>query len=357
VNNIPAGGYTVTIRDANGCSITAAANVTDIGAPSVTATKVDILCNGLSSGSATSTVTAGIAPYTYTWSNGTNAPDISNVPAGTYILTVTANNGCKATTQVTITEPTALILSIAATDEVCGNGTGTATVTATGATPTYSYQWDNGSTGNTIANLNAGAYTATVTDQNGCSKTIATAVNNIANYGPTAQFTLDPSVTEILAPTIRFFDQTIGATTWHWDFGDGTTLDSVANPVHTYQDTGTYTICLTITNQYGCTSRDCHTVIIKPVWSFYIPNAFTPDGDGKNETFNGKGMGIHDYELYIFDRWGDLLFKSTSLATDWDGRANNGSTLVEEDVYIYLVKFKDPDNKRHRYTGSVTVVR
>jgi gliding motility-associated-like protein len=355
-SKIKSGGYTVTVTDRNGCTKTVVETVNDIGAPSVTAISTNVTCNGGANGTATATATLGVIPYTYSWNpGGSTSPNPTGLKAGTYVLTVIASNGCKASASVTITEPPAILLSIAKTDEICSDAKGTAVVSASGGTPAYTYLWSNGQALNSLANLSAGAYSVIVTDANNCSKTIQTSISNILNYGPTAKFIMDPSVTEILAPTIRFFDQTTNPISRLWDLGDGS-KDSSQNPIHTYKDTGTYTVCLEIINQFGCSSRICSQLIINPVWSFYIPNAFSPDGDGKNETFNGLGQGISDYELYIFDRWGDLIFKSVSLNVPWDGRVNGGSKIAQQDVYVYKVVLKDIFGKKHRYIGSVTLL-
>jgi gliding motility-associated-like protein len=143
-----------------------------------------------------------------------------------------------------------------------------------------------------------------------------------------------------------------------WDFGDGT-KDTVCGIEfeHTYEDAGTYDVCLDIKNRYGCLDKYCLTVIVKPVWSFYIPNAFTPNGDGKNDTFNGQGENITNYEMYIYDRWGNLIFESRSLNHGWDGRANGGGDIAQQDVYVYLVRFKDVFGRAHKYTGEVVLIK
>jgi gliding motility-associated-like protein len=516
---VPSGSYTVTVTDKNACTMTAVVSVSDIGAPSVTATSTNVKCNGGNDGTASATATAGVTPYTYSWNSTPvqNTANATGLKMGTYVLTVTAANGCKATTSVTITEPPAIVLTTSSINESCGRSNGTATVMASGGTGAYTYLWSNAQTSTTASGLSAGNYTVTVSDANGCSKTVTASPINIpgpkasfsftdrcvntpvsftntstpaglsyswdfgdsttsvlanpvhtystagnksvkllvtdaggckdsviklltvyplplvafgdtakgcspltANFTngsspgtyvwdlgdnkkstdkapshqyvnttqsplsftiklivtsaqgcvdsltkprlvtvypkPVAAFSMDPTVTEILAPTISFFNQSIGDSLRTWRFGDGDSSHGV-NPTHTYRNTGTYTVCLDIVNAFGCPSTKCGQVIIKPIWSFYIPNAFTPDGNGKNETFGGLGINIHDYKMYIFDRWGDLLFVSNSMDKQWDGKANNGSLFAQEDVYVYVVVFKDPFEKRHRYVGSVTLIK
>lgn len=171
-----------------------------------------------------------------------------------------------------------------------------------------------------------------------------------------ASFTMNQNVAEILAPTISFYNNSVGDSIRKWTFGDGDSSD-VSNPVHTYKDTGRYEVCLTTINGYGCPDIVCSTVIIKPTWSFYIPSAFSPNGDMKNDVFRGYGENISSYEMYIFDRWGNEIFKSKNIEEAWNGKANGGSEIVQQDVYVYVVYLRDIFEKRHKYVGNITVVK
>jgi gliding motility-associated-like protein len=93
------------------------------------------------------------------------------------------------------------------------------------------------------------------------------------------------------------------------------------------------------------------------VFSFYIPNAFTPNDDGINDEFYGKGEGILKYDMWVFDRWGNLIFHSKELNEGWNGKSNDESDVVQQDVYIWKVILTDVFNKKHDYIGTVTLVR
>ena len=98
-------------------------------------------------------------------------------------------------------------------------------------------------------------------------------------------------------------------------------------------------------------------IIVRPEFTFYIPNAFTPDGDGKNDVFNGNGTNIAEYEMLIFNRWGELVFSTNSLDYSWDG-TYKASPEPKIDVYVYKVKIKDSvRGEYHLYEGHVTIVR
>ena len=90
---------------------------------------------------------------------------------------------------------------------------------------------------------------------------------------------------------------------------------------------------------------------------FYIPNTFTPDNDGMNDNFSGKGLFIKNYEMTIFDRWGNQLYRTFDIYKPWDGKTNKGNEIAPTDVYIYSIKVTDFKMKKHNYRGIVTLVR
>lgn len=169
--NLAPGTYTVIITDANGCSTTASAVVNGPASPiSVSASVTDVLCFGDATGAIDITVTGGTAPYSFSWSNGDNTEDLSNIPAGSYTGTVTDAAGCTFTATVTVAGPaSALSASAVSTDVLCnGASTGMIDLTVTGGTAPYTYNWSNGAATQDLMNVPAGSYTGTVTDANGC---------------------------------------------------------------------------------------------------------------------------------------------------------------------------------------------
>ena len=121
-----------------------------------------------------------------------------------------------------------------------------------------------------------------------------------------------------------------------------------------YSLTGTYCVQLIAANN-NCydTARMC--LIIEPEFTFYVPNSFTPNGDGFNDEFFGKGENINSLEMWIYDRWGNSIFHGNGYNDHWDGTMHGH--IVQEDVYVYVIKLKDFKNADHKYIGKVTVVR
>lgn len=174
-SNLGAGAYSVTVTDATSCSNTISLTISSPSAITATSTSTSPLCNGAMNGSAEVTVVGGTTPYTYIWTVNTSTTNtISSVIAGTYDVEITDANGCQATNQVVVTEPTALTGTTTMTPETVSNN-GTANATFTGGTSPYTYSWSNGATTQNITGLAAGTYIVTATDANGCTE-IATAV-------------------------------------------------------------------------------------------------------------------------------------------------------------------------------------
>ena len=182
---------------------------------------------------------------------------------------------------------------------------------------------------------------------------------------PHAAFTYSPNPVSILTPLVQDSDRSTGKfpiVQWNWNFGDGNnkTEDSTSsshNPSHLYSDTGTLCTILTVTDEHGCVDTATGCVDVQPFFTFYIPNAFTPNEDGLNDVFMPKGSYVKDYQMYIFDRWGMQLFYSNAMDNGWNGRLNNSGKKYEEDTYIYLIYVTDTGGNKHTYNGMVNLIK
>ena len=121
------------------------------------------------------------------------------------------------------------------------------------------------------------------------------------------------------------------------------------------QEAGTYDVVQWVNNDYGCDDDYTVRVIIDPVITLYIPNAFTPNNDGLNETFYGNGVGLESYEMWIFDRWGENLYYTSVMEDGWDGTYKGAP--VEAGTYVYKFFVLGVDGNDHIYTGEVQQVR
>jgi gliding motility-associated-like protein len=174
-----------------------------------------------------------------------------------------------------------------------------------------------------------------------------------------ADFSVSPTTTTITDPVININNLSTGADSWSWIFGGSLTDSSSLQipPAQTYVDTGSYIIRLITNTQYNCPDTAYRTIVIEPDFMFYVPNAFTPNDDGVNDTFIGKGMFIHEFEMMIFDRWGNLVYETNDMNKPWDGKVNGGVEPAQKDVYVYSITVKDFRMEKHKYQGTVSILR
>jgi gliding motility-associated-like protein len=353
--------YTVTGTDINGCVNTAVSNVTVVPLP-IIAVSSGTVCQGESINLNAS------GANSYTWSpqlylNTTIGPDVTSTPLQniTYTVTGIGDNNCISTAQSTV-----LVNPIS---DISFNPVGAA------GCPPLVVNFSDFSSGNinswvwtfgdgTFSNEqnpshvynNSGNYSVTlqVTTNDGCISSETS--NNIINVYPTpsANFTVYPLDTDEYNPNISTFNYSIGGISYFWDFGDQT-YSNLFEPEHMYQNSGIYYITLDVYNQYGCVDSASTQIKINPIFTYYIPNAFTPTDDTKNETFFGKGTGYKTVTMQIFNRWGEKIYEETSLDPSWDGKLNGVDCQI--DVYVYQFYVTDIFNETHLYRGRVSLIR
>jgi gliding motility-associated-like protein len=178
---------------------------------------------------------------------------------------------------------------------------------------------------------------------------------------PVANFTWSPNPPSNLENQIQLINQTQGGNTFFWDFDYLGTSPS-PNPILELPpvDFGFFPVCLTATNIYGCTDSICENIVLQGVQLIYVPNAFTPDGDGRNDVFLPIVSGIDrsDYVFRIFDRWGQKIFETEKTDEPWLGNINGGGHYVQNDVYVWQIITKDLISGESKdYVGHVTIVR
>ena len=214
-----------------------------------------------------------------------------------------------------------------------------------------------GSTTHVYENPGTYSITLTVTSADNCLNTAVFPDFVVVHPEPTASFVGSPAVTDILNPNIVFIDQSSLASQWYYDFFDGTT-STEQNPIHTYPDTGHYQVQQIVTTEFGCTDEAFYTVFVTPVYNLYVPNTFTPNGNNENELFNAKGEGYDpgSYELKVFNRWGEQIFRTKSMNIGWDGTKDGEE--CQQGVYAYVLTVKSlQDFRQKTFFGHVTLIR
>jgi gliding motility-associated-like protein len=368
--------YTVTCTDSHGC-VTGPATVTITVFPPlevVTANAANICPGG--SDTLHATGSGGNGTYFYNWSPaaGLSSTTVQNpvaTPAVTTTYMVIVSDNCGTPTDsafVTVTLWPPPAVTFTTTDTVgcapmCANFAGASNPACASAVWTFG----DGSTGTGCAGARhcytqAGTYNVTyaVTDIHGCIGSLM--IPNFINAYPVpvAAFTDSPNPASILNPEISFTDLSSGETSWLWNFGDFSGASStLENPKYTYPDTGCYTITLTVLNSFGCKAVATGPICIEPDFTFYAPNTFTPNADGKNDTWSPKGIGIdpNHYDLIMFDRWGNLMWETHVWGEGWDGRANDGNDIAQIDTYIWKVVLLDFRGNKHQYMGHCNIIK
>jgi gliding motility-associated-like protein len=167
----------------------------------------------------------------------------------------------------------------------------------------------------------------------------------------------------LLDANALFINTSSNADSYVWNFGDGSGTSTVFSPTHSFpsEEPGNYTVTLVATNAAGCVDTAIAIVIVEEDLIFYVPNTFTPDGDEYNETFKPvftSGFDPYDYGLYIFNRWGELIFESHNTLYGWAGNYGAGQPVVQDGSYTWKIEFKTTkSDERKLVIGHVNVLR
>ncbi|TAH44001.1 MAG: PKD domain-containing protein [Bacteroidetes bacterium] len=173
---------------------------------------------------------------------------------------------------------------------------------------------------------------------------------------PVSDFVMDPEQTTIFMPDINFSERSQLSKNWYWDFGDNSTYEGPST-MHRYYEPGRYTVMLVSENENGCTDTISKIALINPEFSVFAPNAFSPNGDGKNDFFEISGQGIESVDLVILNRWGEEIFVTKSFEEHWDGSYRNSSIEAQNDVYVWKAKVLDIYGDTHTLSGKVTLIK
>jgi gliding motility-associated-like protein len=337
-----AGIYIVTGTDAAGCFDTDTVVVTVFAGATPNLGVDRTICSNESA-----TLNPGNYDV-YQWTGGATTPTLDVTDAGTYSVTVIDANGCSGTDAVVIAIHPPINLNIAG-NTICRGST----TTISAPTGFVSYEWLPGNETTSSIDVNAeGEYILTVTDANGCS---ASDTAEITYYAYTVEATATPSTvdkgdTSQLNVTVTGGSGNYG---YSWTPVDGLDNPVIQNPLATPLDTTTYTVTVTDLNTSCVAGTDTTTVVVIVESLYAVPDAFTPDGDGKNDVFKIYTAGnLTVREFKIYNRWGELVYNGT---TGWDG--NYKGEMQPVGTYVYYAVLIYPDGKPKTINNAFTLIR
>ena len=363
--NLAAGTYNVTITDATNCSITRTISLSQPTAVTINPSTTAVSCFGDVNGTLTAIASGGTgSTYNYLISNGSNITlsnttgQFNNLPSSNYTVVAVDQNNCADTIPVVVVHPNPITDQISTANQSCSYLTnGQFDVQALGGNGGYQFS-SPGLTTNTsgvFTGLAPGTYYLTITDSKGCtladSAVLAAADTVLLSVVPVnGQVKLGDSL------QLNSINNQPGNVTYLWTPNIGLSCYDCADPVFNGIYSEPYTV--QVTNDSGCVSTFNFTVTVIPDYQFFIPNVFTPNGDGKNDTWQiyGSTATIKQLQIMVFDRWGEKVFQSYDVNFVWDGIYKG--QYVPHGVYVYALKIVWLDNHSDdTVKGSLTILR
>ncbi|GAB4254328.1 MAG: hypothetical protein Kow0027_20350 [Saprospiraceae bacterium] len=361
---LPEGNYSVTVTNADGCTAEATYQLTGPSAPAGASIAVTspVICHDDANGALTAIPSGPGASFFYEWNTGSTFPSLTGLPAGSYTVTITNESGCSAEDSVVLTNPPP-ITSLASTNSLsCFDPPDGGVITvesASGGIPPYLYSSDglNFSSQNELPGYTAGEQVYFVQDSLGCVETFFTTIP-----GP-LEIIVEAGADQVIGLGDQVFLQAfvnLPDLQLQWQpaelFSCPTCLQTSVFP---YETT---TVSLTATDTFGCSVTDELVIQVLPRRRVFVPNVFSPDGDGINDIFVPEGGNdvaeIIDFK--VFDRYGALLHEASDfppgdISRGWDGR--HKGKLLKSGVFVWFAKIRFIDGVEEIYRGDVTIMR
>jgi len=327
----PAPGiYTIVLKIKNGCgdtaTITKAIEIDGIN-PSVTPT--NLMCNGLSSGKIVIAATGGYPSYNYSLNGGSYqlSNTFNNLTAGSYTITTRDSMGCMVMSNVTLNQPSALVITPSSVSSTCGNSNGSASVSMSGGTPAYTYSWQAGGSTSSVINKPSGSYLVTITDANGCSVNTSIAINDVG--GPTVTYPGTLSGSCISASSYSLTGGTPAGGTYS---GAGVSGGAFFNPAAA--GAGTHTIVYTYSNG-TCSSSASNTITVHA-----LPHVTAGANPANGQVCTGGSL---------------TLTGGGATTYSWSGSVSNGVPFVPGGPATYTVTGTDANNCTATATIAIAV--
>ncbi len=366
-NNLAAGIYTVEVLSSDGCMQTEQFIINEPSEIFIDAIVTDAIdCINPNSGAIDLQVYGGTPPYSYLWNNGQTTDNLSDISGNNYSVTITDARGCEAIANflvirqrpITVDVDPEIIADCDTKDVFQRN-----TLSISGGFPPYSISWSSGTqrgaNGEIMETDVNGISVATITDNNGCTHAVNINVNLLelgdADFSFDSYYLSNYGLLAINDP-ITFINQSSGdPISFEWDFGDGNTSTD-ESPMHSYTQEGSYLVRLQVEYAYGCSSETFLTIVITKGYFIEVPDAFSPNKDGVNDTFKPVYLGIESINMSVFDTWGNLLFyEESDPMVGWDGTIDG--VAAENGNYIFKVEAIAKNGEQILINGPFTLIR
>ena len=294
------------------------------------------------------------------WNNGTTSIYTYADTSGNYFVNVTDTNGCSNISNTINIDVHPNPVADFIVDGICTNIASQCINTSTvsvGNIVSSIWYLGNGEEVNGDSLLYtytfAGDYFTQlfVTSNYGCIDSIGKFYSIYNN--PIASFEYSPFTISTLQPKMNFITNTANYNSFLWDFGDSI-YSFISSPNHVFEASGTYDVWLTVTDSNQCIDSVMHTIIMYYDFVLYMPNSFTPNDDGDNDSFGPKGLRMEEhqsYEFLVFNRWGEIIFKTTDINEWWDG------TDCQNGMYSWAIAIVDELGSMHKKVGEVLLMK
>lgn len=358
LSGLTAGSYSVTITDDNNCTLSDSWTVSEPPVLTLNPQITDVPCFGLSTGQVLLNGGGGVSPYQYVLGSASNGTgQFSGLAAGNYTAVITDAQNCTYSAAIVINQPAELEVSTTENQPLCpGQLSGSLEAVVIGGSVPYSYTFSTGQTGavSQLSGIGAGIYGVTVTDNQGCEVLAQSTLTDPDSL----TISVNPDEAEVILGESLTLDlqSNYTGTVYSWGPETGLSCSDCAQPlVTTYYDI-TYTVLAE--NENGCSASLTIPVRVTPRYDVFIPNVFSPNGDGANDllTYYGNQAVIKQVQFSVFNRWGEKVFESTEINFQWDGQYRGKPLPVG--VYTYQARFVFVNNySTPLYSGSVTLLR
>lgn len=341
ISQLASGTYTLTVTDAaTGCTGSLTVNIAGVGGANIDNTQfVNPTCFGGTNGSITLEVSGGTQPYSYTINSGSpqSSNVFSNLGAGTFQVAVFDGAGCSAFQNITLITPPQLVANPGQATTICEGESVTLTASGSGGVGPFSYSWSNSLVGNnpTVTPNSTTTYTLSVVDANGCVET----GNITVNVVPIPTALASPENAVGVAPyNVVFTNSSSNATNYAWDFGNGQTetTSNLSSVSSTYTE-GTYVVTLVASNGACVATWEGQVIVTpEPVFTIFVPNVFTPNGDPSNPGYGVITQNAISQEAVIVNRWGNVMAELNAPNALWDGKVNDRDAAEG----VYFIRYK-----------------